>query len=364
MPVSAAELTQYGKSSIDLYLKNDPIDAVNAERPLLQKLMAGKKQTTAGKQYYVVQLRKGNDSNFQSFYGSEEVTYNRKDTLEQAKFEYSNFHDGFTLHEDDFIRNGVVVTEGGPGKQATSSEKETITNLLKEQIETLRMGFEESLDIVMHTASTTDLSAALIPGMPAAGSGVGGLSEAIPFVSTGFYGTLNRASYSWWNNYHAVDLTVGSSGNILTRMREAWRACTKFGGRPDFIPCGSGFFDAYVDHMLNTYGQVNYQPIAQKGIEGAEGGVFYQGVPLTWDPTFETLDDNSIETGSYTWSDRCYFINTKFLKLMPIKGQDMVSRTPPRVYNKYEYYWALTTRFYLCNTRPTAHAALWLNPSP
>lgn len=359
MPVTAAELAQYGKSSIDLYLKNDPIDSVNAERPLLKCLMDKKKETTSGKEYLVVQVRKGNDSNFQSFYGSDTVTYNRKDTLEQAKFDYSNFHDGFTLHEDDFIRNGVVVKEGGPGKQATGSEKTTITNLLKEQIETLRQGFEESLDTTVHTTSTTDLTS-IIPGMDAAGSGVGGLSEAISLTPTsGTYGTIARSN-AYWQNHAAVDLSTGTSGNILTRMRAAWRACTKYGGRPDKILVGASFLDSYVDHMLTVYGQVNYTPVALKGVEGAEGGVYYQGVPLEWDPTFEYLDDNSIENGTYTWTKRCYFINTKFLKLMPIKGQDMVSRTPPRVYNKYEYYWALTTRFYLINTRPTAHAVLWI----
>ena len=360
MPVTAAELAQYGKSSIDLYLKNDPIDSINPERPLLKKLMAKKKETTGGKEYLVVQIRKGNDSNFQSFYGSDTVTYNRKDTLEQAKYDYANFHDGFTLHEDDFIRNGVSVTEGGPGKQATGSEKVTITNLLKEQIETLRQGFEESFDLTVHTTSTTDLTTP-IPGMDAAGSGVGGLSEAISLTpTTGTYGTIARSGNAFWQNHVAIDLTTGTSGNILTRMRQAWRACTKYGGMPDCILVGQTFLDEYVDHMLEVYGQVNYGGTAKKGIEGAESGVFYQGVPMVWDPTFDALDADSIETGTRTWAKRCYFINTKFLKLMPIKGQDMVSRTPPRVYNKYEYYWALTTRFYLVNTRPTAHAVLSL----
>lgn len=360
MPVTAAELAQYGKSSIDLYMKNDPIDAVNAERPLLKALMSNKKPTNGGKEYKVIQVRKGNDSNFQSFYGSDTVTYKRKDTLEQAKFEYSNFHDGFTLHEDDFVRNGVTITADGPGRQATSSEKETITNLLKEQIETLRLGFEEGMDLVVHTAGNTDLSPA-IDSMDALGSGVGGLSEAIPIDPTsGVYGLINRSNV-WWRNHAATGVTTTTTtGTIQLRMRQAWRACTKYGGRPDLILCGQEFLDGYVDFMMKTYGQVNYQPIALKGVDAAEGGVYYQGVPLVWDPTFDSLDDNSIENGTYAWAKRCYFINTKFLKLCPIKGQDMISRTPPRVYNKYEYYWALTTRFYLYNSKPRAHAVLCL----
>lgn len=359
MAVTAEELARYGKHAIDLYLKNDPIDAVNAERPLLKKLMAGKKETTSGKNKLVVQVRKGNDSNFQDFYGSEDVTYNRKDTIEQASYDYANFHDGFSLHEDDFIRNGVVVTEGGPGKKATASEKETITNMFQEHLETLRSGFEESLDVVVHGTYGMDASSLVgnITSNP-----IYGLADMISITPTaGTYAGIARSN-AYWQNHASTGITAtASTGDILTKMRVAWRACTKYGGRPDMILCGSTFLDGYIDHMMQTYGRVNYTPISGKDIEGAEGGVFYQGVPLVWDPTFDTFGAAAALGGdTYSWAKRCYFINTKFLKLMPIKGQHMVSRTPPRVYNKYEYYWALTTRFYLVNTKPRAHAVLCL----
>ncbi len=358
MAISSAELTQYGRSSIDLYMKNDPIDSVNPDRPLLKKLMEKKKETLGGKQYLVKQVRKGNDSNFQSFYGSETVSYNRKDTLNQAKYEYTNFHDGFTLHEDDFIRNGVEITEGGPGKKATAMEKATVTNLFKENNETLRQGFEESLDIVTHTTSTTDLST-VIGNMPATGSTVGGLSEMIaldPNPGSGAtYGTILRAN-AYWQNYAQTGV-VGTTNALETAMREMWRSCVKYGGRPDCIFVGSTFLDAYIDYMLSAYGRVNYGTQSTKGVEGAEGAVTYQGVPLVWDPTFDYLSDNSIENTT-DWKKRCYFINTKHMSLMPIKGQHMVPRNPPRVYNKYEYYFGTTTRFYLVNDRLTAHGVI------
>ena len=355
MAISAAELQQYGRSSIDLYMKNDPIDSVNPDRPLLKRLMEGKKETLGGKQYLVKQVRKGNDSNFQTFYGSENVSYNRKDTLEQAKYEYANFHDGFTLHEDDFIRNGVEITEGGPGKRATAMEKATITNIFKENNETLRLGFEESLDIVVHTASNTDLSG-VIANMPASGSQVGGLSEMISLSpSTGSYAQISRSN-TYWQNYAQTGVN-GTTSALETAMRNMWRACTKYGGRPNFILVGSTFLDAYIDYMLGAYGRVDYTANTTKSVEGAEGAVTYNGVPLIWDPTFDYLSDNSIENTT-DWKKRCYFINTRFMTCMPIKGQHMVPRNPPRVYNKYEYYFGVTTRFYLVNDRPTAHGVI------
>jgi hypothetical protein len=363
MPVTAAELTKIGKHSIDVYMKNKPIDAVNAERPFLQKLMKKRKDAPGGKQYMYCQVRKANDSNFQSFYGSETVTYNRKDTIEQAFYEYDSFHDGFTLHEDDFIRNGVSISDG-PSAKATQSERETITNMFEEHNETLREGFEESLDYVLHAGFDDDITA-VVPQLAATGSGVYGLEDMLPANATlraaNTYGGIAMTNAYWQNhaNDTAMVATAGDANNILTRMRQAWRDCTKYGGRPDFIMCGSTFFDAYVDYMMETFGQVNYSPIAKKGIEGGEGEVYYMGVPIIWDPTIDAMDDNNLgDDATVAWKKRVYFINCKYMQLRPIKGQHMVPRQPPRVYNKYEYYWGVTTRFYLANTKPNAHAVL------
>ncbi len=357
MSITADELTQYGRSSIDLYLRNNPIDSINPERPLLKKLMDERKECGAGKQYLVSQVRKGNDSNFQDFYGSDSVDYNRKDTLDQSKYEYTNFHDGYSMHEDDFIRNGITIGDG-PGKQATASEKETITNLFDENNETLREGCEESLDLCLHTQVATAMTA-LVPKIGS--NPLSGLGTMVPFLATGTYAAISRTN-GYWQNFFKSDLTVANDGaatDIIIRMREAWRACTKYGGKPNCILVGSNFLDQYIDYMLRHYGRVNYTAAGTKAVEGAEGSVTYNGVPLMWDPTFDTLSDATIDN-TVDWKDRCYFLNTKFLKMKPIKNQWMVSRVPPRTYNKYEYYWALTSRFYLVNTRPTAHAVLAL----
>ncbi len=43
MAFNAEQLAYGGRAAIDYYLKNDPIDQVNTARPLLKKLMEGKK---------------------------------------------------------------------------------------------------------------------------------------------------------------------------------------------------------------------------------------------------------------------------------------------------------------------------------
>jgi hypothetical protein len=53
-------------------------------------------------------------------------------------------------------------------------------------------------------------------------------------------------------------------------------------------------------------------------------------------------------------------INGRHLKLRPIEGQDMITRKPPRAYDKYEYYWGLTWRGAMTMNRSNAHAVLAL----
>jgi hypothetical protein len=51
-------------------------------------------------------------------------------------------------------------------------------------------------------------------------------------------------------------------------------------------------------------------------------------------------------------------MNGRHLKLRPIDGQDMVTRKPPRAYDRYEYYWGLTWRGAVTCNRRNAQAVL------
>ena len=50
MSITAAELAQVGKAGLDFYLKNNPIDMVDMQRPLLKHLSAKKKPFAGAKE--------------------------------------------------------------------------------------------------------------------------------------------------------------------------------------------------------------------------------------------------------------------------------------------------------------------------
>src|SRR6266404_9135667 len=138
MPFTSEQLAYAGRAAIDFFLKNDPTDSYNVDRPLIEKLMSGKKEYGGGLQYVVEQLRFQNDSNFQSYFGDQQVSYNRKRTLNQAKFIWGSFHDGFGLNEDELAQNGITMTDDR-SSSPSDAEKIQLTNLLSENLASLKL---------------------------------------------------------------------------------------------------------------------------------------------------------------------------------------------------------------------------------
>lgn len=359
MPFNAEQLGYAGRHAIDFFLRNDPIDQVNIERPLFRTLSRGVQNNAYGGalQYVVEQLRHSNDSNFQAYFGDGQVTFNRKRTLEQAKFSWGSFHDGFGLNEDELAQNGITMTDDR-NPTPTEAEKVQLSNLFKENMETLKLGFQENFDLMLHRDGTQNPLE--IPGLDA----------LVALDPTNTVGTLSGGTYPWWQNYRDLAINVASF-NLADAMEAAWRACIRVGGQaPNKILAGEAFIDAYRKSSSQTpMGGVQRQVVVgdsggvrrgtslDMGVgEGTSTGLYFKGVPIEWDPVFEVLDDEDAPTQA--WTKRCYFLNTRFLKLRPIKGHWMVPRKPPRVYDRYVHYWAITAKASLTTGKRTSHAVL------
>lgn len=352
MPFTAQEIIDAGKIGLDFYLANNPVDQVAVERPLLKALQAKKKAAPGAKQYIVEQLRVRYSSNFQWFNGSSIVTYNKRVTNEQASYAWRSCHDGLALDEDRLVQNGITINDDGKTGQATDAEKVQLTNLMEEQSEALKMGFQEQFSYALHLDGTQSTDAV---------TGLDALISLTP--TTGTVGGIDRSSSSnayWRNNVSTGLTTTTSTGTILNSMEVQWRQCRRAGagGAPDLILAGSSFIDGYRQFILNTYGRMDFGPANRKRVEGGTETLTFQGVEMTWSPEFAELDARYAP--STLWEKRCYFLNTNTIRLRPIQGQDMVNRKPPRAYDRYEYYWAITWRGAMTLNQGNANSALAL----
>lgn len=348
MPFTAQEVLDAGKIGLDYFVKNNPIDQVAIERPLMKAMQGAKQAAPGAKQYIVEQLRYRYQSNFQWFNGSQVVTYNRRQSIEQSQYAWRSAHDGFALDEDRLAQNGITITDDGKTGQASGAEKIQLTSLIEEQSAILRLGFEEKFDQALHLDGTQSADAM---------TGLDALISLTP--TTGTVGSINRATAGneWWRNHAATGLTTTTTtGTILDLMEVAWRACVRNGGRPNLILVGEDFLDGYRNFLIKTYGRMDYGPGGFKKVEGGTDEISFHNVTMTWDPVFSDLDD--LYGPATTWKKRCYFLNTKHIRLRPLDGQDMVTRKPPRAYDKYEYYWGMTWRGAMTLNRSNANAVL------
>jgi hypothetical protein len=353
MPFTSSEIVDAGKIGLDFYLANKPVDQIEVKRPILQALQSKKKSAPGAKQFIVEQLRVRYSSNFQWFNGSSVVTYNRRVTNEQANYAWRSCHDGLALDEDRLAQNGIIVVDdASAARSASDAEKIQLTNLLEEQAEALRLGFQEQFSYQLHLDGTQSTDAV---------TGVDALLSLTP--TSGTVGGIDRSSSSnayWRNNVSTGLTTTTSTGTILNQMEVNWRQCMRAGagGSPDLIVAGSQFIDGYRNFVLNTYGRMDFGPSNTKRVEGGTAVLTFQGVEVQWSPEFQELDARFAPATA--WEKRCYFINTNTLRLRPLQGHDMISRKPPRAYDRYEYYWALTWRGAITLNQGNANAVLAL----
>jgi len=335
MPFNDQEIADAGLAVLDHYVKNKPVDQIAVDRILLSALQAAKKTVPAAKQYIVEQLRYTYNSNFMWFNGAQQVTYNRKQTLAQAQYPWRSAHDGFGLDEDRLVQHGIAVDDNGPGGQASRAEFEILTNIMMEQTESLRLGWEERFSKHAHLNGAQSSEAI---------AGLDFLVSTTP--TTGTVGGINRATAgnAYWRNHASLNLdNTTTTGNILDQMELVWRNCRRNGGRPNKIIVGSTYLDEFRAHMLKSYGRMDFGQVGFSRVQTGTDMITFHGVEMDWAPEFSELDSEF--GGSPTWEKRCYFLSIgDNIRLRPMKGQDMKNRKPPRPYDRYEHYFALTWR--------------------
>ncbi|NLC23171.1 MAG: phage major capsid protein [Oxalobacter sp.] len=346
MPISTADLQYLGKTTLDEFMRNAPVDQVSVDTPLLKKLMERRKTFLGAKQNVVVNIRKSHDSNFAWAYGEAPVSFNKRQTTDQAAFPWRRAVDGFYISHDTLFGNGIKVREGERREyKVEKNEKVQLLDLLNEQMEAFRIGFNEKLSLELHRDGTASADA------------VTGLDSLIALnPATGIVGGIDRSIATYWRNNAATGIASTTAGALATAMEAQWRKCIRNGGSPDFILAGSSFIDAYRQYAVTVTNNTNAGKVKRidAGVgSGTSTGLYFKGVEIIWDPQFEALD--ALDSPTTPWEKRCYFINSKF---MEFRDDDLDIVSPTRPYNILALYQMINMRVALVLKRANAHAVL------
>lgn len=354
MPMTPEQFANGANRQLEVYSREKPVDQIGQDKPLMQWLVSRRKDAPGGNEYFNEKVHIAYDSNYQNYYGDDQVDYNRRDTVRLAKFPWANFHDGFALNEDELAANGITFTDDR-NSVVSDAEKIQIYNLLTQNYDDLRDGVQEQFDLEMHLDGTQD---------PKAAQGLDFLVSTTPTV--GVVGGINAAAAPYWRNNVNGPINVSTDPAVLIEeMEQTWRDCTRFGKKssPDKILCGQDFYDAY-RRAINATNQ--RQVVIREGgnggpsLDGSTGDLYFKGVKVEWDPTFEEIDAQ-FGPISPAWTKRCYFLNSRTIMLRPLTGHWMVNRRPPRMYDRYVHYFAMTAKYRLTTNKRNANAVLWLS---
>ncbi len=341
MAISSTDLARLAKYTLENYLRNPPEDQVKTALPLLDKLRAKAKKLTGGLQNIVVQVRKSYDSNFNWTYGEAQIPFNKRDTVEQARFAWKRWTDAYRIPYDELFDNGISVLEGGPKQfRLEVSEKNMLTNILSENNESLKLGADHNL--ALHLWRDGSSSADALVGMDA-------LISTDP--TTGTAGSINRAAAAWWRNNVSTGIASTTAGALTEAMEQMWRACIRNGGKPDFIVAGSDFCDAYRRYSITV--TQNADASKAGDLDAGTNRLSFKGVEIVWDPLFSELD--ALDSPTIPWEKRCYMLNTRHIALH--EGALDVSN-PTRPHDTYTMYCMATQRLALAMKRANAHAVL------
>lgn len=345
MPLNAGEIEKISKVAIDHYRKNPPVDQINVERPLLDALLPKAKPIPGGKEYIVDNIFVANGANGQYWSGNSVVTYNTRSPNELVKYRWANFHDGFTLNEDELKRAGITVNDDKGKSTATTGEVLALTNMLESQFKALDNGAQDFIHASLWLDGSTS---------PDAAPGIDALVSTTPAVGT--VGGINAATATYWRNAARTGLATTLTA-LLDALEQSKRDIMRTKGRVTNIYAGAAFYDALRNAVIGAnVTQVNYGGGSKLSIDMATETLKFDGVPIVWVPDF----DNNFGGGApaITWTKRCYMLDLRHLFLNKDSDDWMRMRYPGRPIDQYVYYYAMTAKYGLTCTGRNKQAVL------
>lgn len=349
MALNATEIAKIGKVAITHYGKNKPIDQINVERPLLDALLPKAKDLVGGVDGFTLNVYKSNDANGQYWSGNGKVTYNSRSPNESAKFNWSNFHDGFVLNEDELFRAGIAINDDVGRSTATKGEVVQLTNMLESNF----MALEEGAKDFHHAALWLDGTQATD-----ARPGIDALVSTTPTVGTiGGIDTSVTAN-AYWRNFASTGLGA-TQADLLGALETQKRNIQRVKGRFTHIYVGSDFYDALRNAiMASNTTQITYGSGSKLNIDMATDTIKFDGIPLTYIPDFD--NNFGLSAPAIPWAKRCYMLNLSpgGVELRRAKDDFMKMRYPGRPIDQYTYHFAMTSKFGLGIGKRNSNAVL------
>lgn len=153
-------------------------------------------------------------------------------------------------------------------------------------------------------------------GTGSGGKEIVGLDAAVSVTpTTGTYGGIDRAAWTFWRNKFTSVAGPLTIANVLAPMNTMWASLVRGSDRPDLMVMDSLFWTFYTG-ALQAQQRFSDPKMAEFGF-----------------PTIKFMDCDIVldgGIGGFAAARTCYFLNTKYLKYRPHRDRNMVPLAPNR----------------------------------
>lgn len=241
----------------------------------------------------------------------EEIMYN--DTTTENAGSYSGYdviditpNSPISAAQFDIKQYAAAVSMSGL-EMLQNAGKEQIIDLLEGRIQ------------IAEAQLMNDISAGIYSdGTGNSGKDITGLALAVAASpSSGTYGGINRANWSFWRNV-AFDATTdggaaASATNIQSYMNRVAIQLVRGSDRPDIIVAGNNYYRFYLE-SLQAIQRITSEASAGAGFTSLK----YFGAGFNCDVYLDGGIGGQLNT------NRMYFLNTKYLKFRPHRDRNFV----------------------------------------
>lgn len=237
-------------------------------------------------------------ANTQAYTGNTVLDSAEADPVTAAVFQRKQFSTPIVLTGTKLMQNN--------GAEAVVSYLET---MLENAAESLKDTLAGSTLGIMSAQGDSDL-------------GITGLQTMLPDVATtGTYGLLSRATYSFWR--HNVDtVATGFNTDGISGMRRVLLAAAR---GDEVSTCIAMTVTGYTNLLRALTGQISFDQAAKNTPLLANADIGFQAV---------NFHGAAVFPDSYVPANRAYFLNLKYLKLMVQQDRDFAVREPIAAQNQ------------------------------
>ncbi len=303
MPVlstqSLAHIAQSVYKRVDGKVKQKRLNS--RKRPVLMWLMSIMTATSfeGGSLTYKNQIESALQATIWT--GDDEIEASEPDFNIDTTFGYFNFNVAVRILHDELRRLGYTILPNGSGNlmdRATSDdEKFKLVKYLVKLIEEARDAYDRQLDLTLHRSGAQSANAQ---------PGIFGLLALDP--TTGTIGGKNRADFPVLRNQVKTGMTTTAGGTFRADMDHVFRLANQFntaGGVPgeiDVIFAGSAFIEGMKAYMEvnNLQRQAPIEGIKKMDSAIPDAAVYWDGIPVVWNPTMDALDALDVSTPTFT----------------------------------------------------------------